>query len=133
MMTPKEVAEYYGKHPETIRRDLRDGLLEGHKGPNGKTWEVSNDLPAVRNHRRMTPKTCEVCHIVIESGRKVLTTIEDREDGGGAHIIDRHRFCSMLCIKTYIDLAIIGDAAPEPEPESGFINAMRRVFSGRTS
>ena len=132
MMTPKEVADHYGMHPETIRRDLRDGLLEGHKAPNGKTWEVS-DLPEVRTHRRMTPKTCEVCHILIESGRKVLTTIEDRENGGGAHIIDRHRFCSMLCIKTYIDLAIIGDATPEPEPETGFINAMRRVFSGRTS
>ena len=44
MMTPKEVADHYGMHPETIRRDLRDGLLEGHKAPNGKTWEVS-DLP----------------------------------------------------------------------------------------
>ena len=81
----------------------------------------------------MVEKRCEVCHLVIENNRKVLTTVEEKEQGGGGKVVDRHRFCSVLCIKSYVDLIVIRDVAVEPEPETGFINAMRRVFSGRTS
>jgi len=132
MMTPREVAEHYGKHPETIRRDLRLGRIKGQKHRNGKHWEIS-ELPEVRPLRGMVEKRCEICHEVIENNRKVLTTVEEKEQGGGGKVVDRHRFCSLLCIKSYVDLIVIRDVAVEPEPETGFISSIRRVFSGRTS
>ena len=131
-MTPREVAEHFHRHPETIRRDLRLGRIKGQKHANGKHWQIS-DLPDVRPLMSMVKKRCEVCREIIENNRKVLTTVREKDGGGGGTVIDRHRFCSVLCLKSYVDLIVIRDVAVEPEPETGFINAMRRVFSGRTS
>ena len=126
-MTPKEVGEHYGRHPETIRRDLRDGRLEGHKG-NGTHWEIK-DLPEQRPLRRMEKKTCESCHQPM-STRKVLTTVEDRPNGGGSNVVDRHRFCSIPCIKSYIDSAVISPS--QTQQDGGLLGTFRRMLSGNT-
>lgn len=39
--SPKDIAEATGRHPESIRRNLRDGDIEGHKM--GSEWVVTAD------------------------------------------------------------------------------------------
>jgi hypothetical protein len=39
--SPKDIADATGRHPESIRRNLRDGDIEGHKM--GSEWVVTPD------------------------------------------------------------------------------------------
>jgi hypothetical protein len=39
--SPKDIAEATGRHPESIRRNLRNGDIEGHKM--GSEWVVTAD------------------------------------------------------------------------------------------